>query len=50
MTPEENQRVDELVKQISNEKDPARFIILVRELNEVLEKPIRLEGQKRAST
>jgi hypothetical protein len=49
MTPEENQRVDDLVKQISNEKDPVRFIILVRELNNVLEKPLRLDGQKRAS-
>jgi hypothetical protein len=48
MTPEESARVKELIEQIKVEKDQNKFIALVRELNDLLDrKEKRLEPKER---
>ena len=46
MTPEQNERLNQLCSQIAREQDHVRFHRLVRELNELLdEKDQRLEAR-----
>ncbi len=50
MTPEEQARVKELIEQINVEMDQEKFINLVRELNDILErKEKRLEPKDGSS-